>query len=81
MEAILVGLATAFNFIIIKWKIEKSRAADATLDIGVMVALGWMFGGTMSGMVVAMIASVAVSLYLLKYPPTFMGGDDEELEE
>jgi hypothetical protein len=73
MDALIIGIATAFNFIIIKWKIEKTRYGDAILDISSILTLAYIFGGTLGGMMVAMIASVIISLYLYKYPPNFLG--------
>lgn len=77
VELIVIGIATAFNFIILKWKFEHERYGDAVLDIGVFFALNWMFGGTMSGMAVAMLASMIVSLYLLGNPPKFLHEEDQ----
>lgn len=64
MEVLVIGLATAFNFIIILVKLKRERIADAILDILVFCAITWMFAGTISGMSVGMVASATVSLYL-----------------
>jgi len=32
MEVLLIGLATAFNFIIIMWKYNIKRVSDASVD-------------------------------------------------
>lgn len=69
MELILIGIATAFNFIVIWWKFEKGRYTDVALDLGTFVAIAFMFSGTVSGLTVGMIASAIVSLYLLIIPP------------
>ena len=71
MEALLIALATAFNVLIIKWKIEKTRYEDAALDFAVLVALASLFSGSMGGMVIATITSFIVSIYLLASPPKF----------
>lgn len=71
MEVLVIGLATAFNFIIVMWKIKKKRTEDAIVDIGVFVALSYLFAGTIAGMSVGMVASATVSLYLLIFPPKF----------
>ena len=69
MEALLIGIAAAFNFLIVKWKLEHKRLLDATLDIGIGAILLYSFIGTPSGMSIAMIASMIVSLFLLIFPP------------
>lgn len=69
MEALILGIATAFNFIVIKLKFERGRLADATLDLITILLLAGMFGGTVTGMMIAMIASVIISLYLFYNPP------------
>jgi len=61
---ILVGLVTFINFIIIKIKIEKNRWYDAVIDIGFMIILGSMFFGSTGGAIIAMVASMAMSIYL-----------------
>lgn len=73
MELLLIGLVAAFNMLIIKYKLERKRFADAILDLFLMVVLGWLFKGTYAGMVVAMVASMSISLFLLASPPKFTG--------
>lgn len=71
MELILMAIATVFNFIILRLKYARERYEDLSIDVIVLVTLTWMFGGTMSGMVVAMIASMFMSIYLWFFPPKF----------
>ena len=66
---IIIGIATAFNFLIIKWKVEHVRYADATLDVVTLTILSFLFSGSYSGLVVATVASAVISLYLLAFPP------------
>lgn len=70
-EFLVIGFATAFNFIIIMWKFKKERYQDAVTDIAVFLAIAYLFAGTIAGMSVGMIASFTVSLYLLISPPNF----------
>lgn len=72
MEFLIIGIATFFNFMILKWKFEKERYADLTFDIATLVAISWLFGGTLGGMTIAMISSALISLYLIAFPPNFM---------
>jgi len=71
MEALLIGIATAFNVLIIKWKVEKLRYQDAAFDFLVLAVLASLFSGSMGGMVIATITSFIVSVYLLASPPQF----------
>lgn len=71
MEALLIGVAAAFNMLVIKWKLEAGRTADAILDVACLVTLSAIFGGTMGGMIIATIASATTSIALWLSPPTF----------
>lgn len=73
MEFLIIGLATALNFIIIKMKLGRKRYEDAALDFTVMVVLVFMFSGSYAGVVVAMVSSTTFSLYLLFSPPNTIG--------
>ena len=68
---LIMGLAAAFNIIIIKWKIENSRYADAALDGFILIIFTIVFGGTLGGMVIATVGAAIVSMYLLVFPPKF----------
>lgn len=74
MEYLIIAVATFFNFIILKWKFEHKRYTDLAFDLATLVAISYLFGGTLGGMIVAMIASALISLYLLVFPPKFMQG-------
>jgi Na+/H+-translocating membrane pyrophosphatase len=66
---IIFGIATAMNLGVIKMKLEHDRNADAALDFILLVLLTWIFGGTITGLAVATIASSFISLYLYVSPP------------
>jgi len=72
MELIIIAFATFLNFGLLKWKFDHGRYADATLDLAILVALSFLFGGTMGGMIIAMISGALMSLYLLVSPPKFL---------
>jgi len=76
MEALLIGIATAFNVLIIKWKVEHGRYEDAALDTLVLLVLASIFAGTMGGLIIATISSFIVSIYLLFSPPTLLKSVD-----
>jgi len=81
---LILGLATATNLGVIKMKLENNRNADAILDATVLVVLGWVFSGTITGLAVATIASAFISAYLWLSPPNKLiemySEDDEEDE-
>ena len=72
MEAAVIGIATAFNFIVILIKFKQDRIEDAVLDISIFIAIAFMFSGTIAGMSVGMVASAIVSIYLWFSPPEFL---------
>lgn len=69
-----MGIVTFFNLVILKIKFEQGRTADLALDIAALVALSYLFGNTLTGMLVAMIASMIMSIYLWFFPPKFLQG-------
>jgi Zn-dependent membrane protease YugP len=50
-------------------KIERKRISDAILDGFILVLLGFLFSGTIAGLMIGTIASAIVSLYLMISPP------------
>lgn len=71
MLIMFMAIALAFNLIIIKYKFEKGRNLDATLDTLSLLALAYVFSGSTQSLMVATIASAIISLYLLVFPPKF----------
>jgi len=72
MDMLLIMVAVFLNFGLLKWKLDKVRYTDVALDVTVLVALSYLFSGTMSGMVIALGAGAMMSIYLLISPPKFM---------
>lgn len=68
---IVMGIAAAFNVLVIWWKATNARVLDSLLDGGILIVLSWVFGGTLGGMLVATVSSAIVSLYFLAVPPKF----------
>lgn len=74
----VMGIATAFNFIIIIHKYRKNRYADATLDLSLLAIICFLFSGSFSALATGSIASVVVSGYLFFNPvsmPKFFEDD------
>jgi len=70
MMMLAVGIVTALNLIIIKVKLEARRYGDVALDAMSLVVLSALFGNTLGGFVITMVASMCISLYLLVFPPS-----------
>ena len=66
---IIAGIATFLNFAIIYYKFMHQRYLSAAIDTGVLVVSAMLFLGSMSGMSIAMIASMLFSLFLFIVPP------------
>jgi len=79
MEFLIVGIATAMNVLIIKWKLEKKRYEDAILDGAILFGLAYVFGGSYGGLIVATISSAIISIYLIASPPKFFFGQLKEI--
>jgi hypothetical protein len=69
VTVLILGIATAINLIVIKFKYEKDRNADATLDLFVLVVLAWLFSNSITGLAVATLSSMFISAYLFLSPP------------
>ena len=76
MDAFLIGIAAAFNLLVILKKLEAKRYQDASFDAAFLFLLSVMFGGTLGGMIVATIASAFTSMYLYINPPSFLPNID-----
>ena len=69
MNGLVIGLAAAFNFIVILLKWRYKRYFDAILDTFILFSLTLMFAGTEAGMVIATIASFFSSIALTFMKP------------
>ena len=82
MEVLIIGVCTAFNFIVILFKFQRKRYLDAILDLTIFIAISSLFTGTISGMSVGMVASATVSVYLWFRPPKFLQiGSQSEIDK
>jgi hypothetical protein len=52
-------------------KFEQKRWEDASLDLGLLILVTLVFGGSYAGLVVGTISSMIISIYLYASPPTF----------
>lgn len=65
MVVLVIGLLTAFNFIIILLKFKAGRIEDAVLDVLILSIIMYLTSGSLTGMQVGMVGSSVVSFYLL----------------
>jgi len=68
----VMGIVTFLNLLILKVKFENDRIPDLILDVCGLLVLVYIFGGTLGGSLVAMIASLLLSIYLWFFPPKLM---------
>jgi len=61
----IIGIAVAFNIIIIMWKFKHNRIMNAIIDASALMAVAVIFGGSFNALVVGTIGSSIVSIYLL----------------
>lgn len=69
MEVLLIGVAVAISLLMFKLKFEAARWGDLTLDIFFFMLLSWLFHGSEIGAVIAVTASLCISVYLYFKPP------------
>jgi len=62
--AITIGVATAINMIVLMLKLRNENYGDFAIEVGALVVLALLFGQTVLGMLVAMVASLSFSAYL-----------------
>lgn len=67
---LMIGLAVAFNFVVIIRKYRLQRYCDALLDMTILAIICFLFSGTFSALTTGTIASAFVSIYLYFNPVT-----------
>lgn len=71
MELIILGIMTFFDFAILKWKLEHARYGDFALDLLMLTIVVSFFHGSMTTMIIGIVAQFIMSFYLLISPPKF----------
>ena len=67
----IIGIAVAFNILIVIWKFKHGREVDATVDGALLVAVAMLFSGSEGLLIIGTIGSAIVSTYLLFDPIKF----------
>ena len=76
----IMGVCTALNFVIIISKYRRERYTDATLDLGLLGVICFLFSSGINALCIGMIASAGISTYLWFRPVSLDGifGNDED---
>ena len=69
MEYLIIGLAVAFNLIIVIWKLTHKRVFDGLIDASLLVAVATVFSGGLGTLIIGTVGSAVTSLYLLIVNP------------
>jgi len=78
MLLVIMGLAVAFNVLIIYWKFTHNRNADGALDSAALFIVATTFGGSEKLLMIGTIASVVISMWFLAFPPNFTSKKNNE---
>ena len=78
-----MGICTALNFVVIISKYRRERYMDATLDLGLLGVICFLFSSGINALCIGMIASAFISMYLWFKPVSLVGmfgSNDEDYE-
>ena len=76
-----MGICTALNFVVIISKYRRERYMDATLDLGLLGVICFLFSSGINALCIGMIASAFISMYLWFKPVSLtgmLGSNDED---
>ena len=78
-----MGICTALNFVVIISKYRRERYMDATLDLGLLGVICFLFSSGINALCIGMIASAFISMYLWFKPVSLAGilGNDQDEDE
>ena len=79
----IMGICTALNFVVIISKYRRERYMDATLDLGLLGVICFLFSSGINALCIGMIASAFISMYLWFKPVSLagmLGSNDEDYE-
>lgn len=64
----VLTIATLINLFTIKWKLKRARYSDIAIEIGIIIALTFLFQGTLTGMAIATSVSAFWSIWTIIFP-------------
>lgn len=68
MEYTIMGIALAFNILVVMWKLRHDRVLDGIIDGSLLVLVAIIFSGSTAALIIGTIGSALVSIYLLISP-------------
>ena len=68
-----MGIALAFNILVVLWKFTHNRVGNAMVDGALLIAVAMLFSSSTALLIIGTIGSALVSLYLLIFPIQFKG--------
>ena len=66
-----MGAVLFMNIVVIYYKMKIGMIEDAFLDGAVLIGMGYVFGGSIMGLLIANVASMLFSIYLWFNPVDF----------
>lgn len=68
-----MGIALAFNILVVLWKFTHNRVGNAIIDGILLAIVAMLFSSSTALLIIGTIGSALVSLYLLVFPVKFKG--------
>ena len=68
MELLILGVAVAFNLLIVLWKLQNGRVLDGIVDGTLLALVAAVFSVSTAALIIGTIGSLFVSIYLLFKP-------------
>jgi hypothetical protein len=68
---LILVIATFFNYLIVRKNLANKRYGNIFIDMSMILALTWLFGGTITGMAIATSVSAMISVHLIFKPVLF----------
>lgn len=71
MTLLIIGVAVAFNLLIVLWKFQNRPLIDAIVDASLLILVAMVFSVSTAALTVGTIGSFIVSVYLIFKPFRF----------
>jgi len=68
---VIMGLAVAFNILIVLWKLTHKRILDGFVDGALLVVVAMIFSASLGALMMGTVGSFIVSVYLYFCPIRF----------
>lgn len=70
MELVIIGIAVAFNLLIVLRKFQAGQYLNALIDGSLLALVAMFFSVSTAALIIGTIGSLIVSIYLIFYPFT-----------